>query len=180
MSFHGDFNPLEKSIFAGHSSIYRRQQLLFDLFDPLLQGVRIAAFAWLASLLILQGVKTSTLALFLYNLLCFHGEFNPLEKIYIFAGHSSIYWRQQLLFDLLILYYNELKLWLLHWHHFLYYKELKLRHWHYFCVGFSWWIQPFGKHICGALSRYPYKVGDHKSPKSKKNAWKAELGHTAF
>ena len=34
--------------------------------------------------------------------------------------------------------------------------------------------------ICGALSRYPYKVGDYKSPKSKKNAWKAELGHTAF
>ena len=34
--------------------------------------------------------------------------------------------------------------------------------------------------ICGALSRYPYKVGDPKSPESKKNTWKAELGHTAF
>ena len=33
---------------------------------------------------------------------------------------------------------------------------------------------------CGALSRYPYKVGDHKSQKNKKNVWKAELGHTAF
>ena len=34
--------------------------------------------------------------------------------------------------------------------------------------------------VCGVLSRYPYKVGDHKSPKGKKNTWKAELGHTAF
>ena len=34
--------------------------------------------------------------------------------------------------------------------------------------------------ICGAWSRYPYKVGDHKSPKSKKNTWEAELGHTAL
>ena len=34
--------------------------------------------------------------------------------------------------------------------------------------------------ICGASSRYLYKIGDHKSPKSKKNTWKAELGHTAF
>ena len=32
----------------------------------------------------------------------------------------------------------------------------------------------------GALSHYPYKVGDHKSPESNKNTWKAELGHTAF
>ena len=29
--------------------------------------------------------------------------------------------------------------------------------------------------------RYPHKVGDHKSPKSKKNAWiLAELGHSSF
>ena len=41
-------------------------------------------------------------------------------------------------------------------------------------------IAPFFPQICGALSRYPYKVGDHKSPKSKKNVWKAVLGHTAF
>ena len=34
--------------------------------------------------------------------------------------------------------------------------------------------------ICGALSRYLYKVGDHKSPESKKNTWKAELGHTCI
>ena len=34
--------------------------------------------------------------------------------------------------------------------------------------------------ICGALLRYPYKVGDHKSPTSKKNTWKAKLDHTAF
>ena len=35
-------------------------------------------------------------------------------------------------------------------------------------------------YICGALSHYLYKVRDYKSPKSKKNTWKAELGHTAY
>ena len=38
----------------------------------------------------------------------------------------------------------------------------------------------FMLYICGVSSRYPYKVGDHKSPKSKKITWEAELGHTAF
>ena len=53
-------------------------------------------------------------------------------------------------------------------------------------VAFSFWSIQSGimftyqQDNCGALSRYPYKVGDHKSPKSNQNTWKAELGHTAF